>query len=46
MITRLYLNKESELSFHVKIHIFMATAPSQANLVLFHPFYRTLRYRV
>ena len=30
MITCLYLNKQSELSFHVKIHIFVATAPSQA----------------
>ena len=29
-ITCLYLNKQSELCFHVKIHIFMATAPSQA----------------
>ena len=30
MITCLYLNKQSELSFHVRIHIFMATALSQA----------------
>ena len=30
IITCLYLNKQSELCFPVKIHIFMATAPSQA----------------